>query len=372
MNDTSNTQWKDGTISNQVKTWSIERATSAITVSPSSITLNMSNKTGTSTVSNIQERNLSVSSSNTSVATASVSNGIVTISHVNQTSGSATITVTAEQSTNYKESSVSISVTASFVDTTLNNNDWSTIQSVAQAGNGSSYWSVGDRKAVSLSGTVNGARSLSSYTWYAYILGFNHNESKEGRAIHFQFGFTSLTGGTHTALVDSYGSPWSYSAGTREFCMNTTNTNSGGWASSNMRTSIIANFINCMPTALKNVLKAVTKYTDNTGNSSNVASNVTATSDKVFLLAEYEYFGSRSYANQYEYTDGKQAQYDYYKSGNSKIFYSDKSTSSAVYVWERSPYCNDSTSFCSVYNDGGATDDAANISCGFAPGFAVG
>ena len=84
-----------------------------------------------------------------------MSNGTVTISHVNQTSGSATITVTAEQSTNYEASSVSISVTASFVDTVLNNNSWDVIQSVAQAGTGSSYWNVGDRKEVSFRAESN-------------------------------------------------------------------------------------------------------------------------------------------------------------------------------------------------------------------------
>lgn len=45
--------------------------------------------------------------------------------------------------------------------------------------------------------------------------------------------------------------------------------------------------------------------------------NVTATTDYLFLLAEFEVFGSRSGANQYE--QNSQAQYDYYKAGNSRV-----------------------------------------------------
>ena len=154
--------------------------------------------------------------------------------------------------------------------------------------------------------------------------------------------------------------------------MNDTNTNEGGWNSSLMRTTTIPEFRNCLPSDLKSVLKAVTKYTDNTGNSSNVAANVTATQDEIFLLAEYEIFGSRTNANQYEYTDSKQVQYDFYKSGNSKVMYNDQTTGTAVIWWERSPYCNSATFFCLVSTDGSANGSAAYYSRGFAPGFCVG
>lgn len=254
-------------------------------------------------------------------------------------------------------------------DPVLNDNSWEDIQRAAQLGVASDTWNVGDRKEITLNGTCR-ARTFNNYKVYAYILGFNHNAALEGNnTITFQIGFDALSGGNHIALTDNYGSPWTYLQGVREFCMNTTNTNAGGWSSSFMRNTVIPAFINCLPSDLQSALKAVNKYTDNTGNSSNVQANVTATQDKVFLLAEYEIFGSRDYANQYE--QNSQAQYDYYKNGNSKIMYNDK-TSTAIPWWERSAFYNDSADFCDVRSNGNADLDGASSSYGFAPAFVVG
>lgn len=262
----------------------------------------------------------------------------------------------------------SYAVVVTPISTTLENNDWATIKRVAQEGKGSLYWNVGDRKAVALSGTV-GARSLSK-TLYAYIIGFDHNSEKEGTGITFQFGFTAASGGVHVAITDTYNS--TYSSGAREFCMNTSATNSGGWNSSRMRGTIIPAFINALPSALQNALKTVTKYSDNTGASSNVPANVTATSDKVFLLAEYELFGARTYANEYEHADGKQDQYSYYRVGNAKIMYNDQSTSSTVKCWTRSAVYNSSTQFAELNTSNAITYANGNYSQGFAPAFVVG
>ena len=148
--------------------------------------------------------------------------------------------------------------------------------------------------------------------------------------------------------------------------------NVGGWSSSKMRTVLIPQFKNALPAALRSVLKAVTKYTDNTGNSSNVAANVTTTSDEIFLLAEYEVFGARTYANQYEYTDGKQAQYSYYANGNDKIMKKHSDTNTAVIWWERSVAYDNAKAFCRVDRNGTASGNVSGFSRGFAPGFAVG
>lgn len=55
-------------------------------------------------------------------------------------------------------------------------------------------------------------------------------------------------------------------------------------------------------------MKSCTKYTDNKGGS-NTASNVSSTTDYLFLLSEYEVHGTRNYANSAE--QNSQAQYDY-------------------------------------------------------------
>ena len=74
-----------------------------------------------------------------------------------------------------------------------------------------------------------------------------------------------------------------------------------------------------LPADLRAVMQPMTKYPDNKGNSSNVAANVTKTIDYLPLLSEFEIFGARSYANQYE--KDYQAQYAYYSAGNSKVKY---------------------------------------------------
>ena len=212
---------------------------------------------------------------------------------------------TTSGSVNVVSGTTSYSLTLYFVSSTLNNNEWSVIKSVSDAGQGANYWSIGDRKAVTLNGTV-GKLSLSNVTTYAFIIGFNHNASVEGaNRIHFQLAKTALSGGTDVCFCDNqYGpdSGWS-SPGAGYFVMNASNTNSGGWKSSQMRTNICGTslssysgtIIAVIPAALRAVLKSVTKYTDNTANGGgSTASYVTATTDYFFLLSEFEVFGSIS------------------------------------------------------------------------------
>lgn len=284
---------------------------------------------------------------------------------------------TTSGSVNVVSSTTSYSLTLSFVSSTLNNNEWSVIKSVSDAGQGANYWSIGDRKAVTLNGTV-GKLSLSNVTTYAFIIGFNHNASVEGsNRIHFQLAKTALSGGTDVCLCDSsYNSTVST---TGYFSMNSSRTNSGGWASSQMRTNICGTslssysgtIIAVIPAALRAVLKSVTKYTDNTANGGgSTASYVTATTDYFFLLSEFEVFGSISYGNTNE--KNKQAQYAYYSAGNSKIKYKHDGTSTAAYWWLRSPFASNSIYFVFVNTDGTVNyGNGANRSLGFAPGFCV-
>lgn len=283
---------------------------------------------------------------------------------------------TTSGSVNVVSGTTSYSLTLSFVSSTLNNNEWSVIKSVSDAGQGANYWSIGDRKAVTLNGTV-GKLSLSNVTTYAFIIGFNHNASVEGsNRIHFQLAKTALSGGTDVCLCDS-----SYNSNvstTGYFSMNSSRTNSGGWASSQMRTNICGTslssysgtIIAVIPAALRAVLKSVTKYTDNTANGGgSTASYVTATTDYFFLLSEFEVFGSITYGNTNE--KNKQAQYAYYSAGNSKIKYKHDGTSTAAYWWLRSPFASYSYTFVIVVTGGTVDSYYAYLSLGFAPGFCV-
>ena len=282
---------------------------------------------------------------------------------------------TTSGSVNVVSGTTSYSLTLFFVSSTLNNNEWSVIKFVSDSGQGANYWSIGDRKEVTLNGTV-GHLSLSNYKTYAFIIGFNHNASVEGsNRIHFQLAKTALSGGKDVALCDSkYNSQVS---ATGYFSMNSSRTNSGGWASSQMRTNICGTslssysrtIIAVIPAALRAVLKSVTKYTDNTGGGSTAASAVTATTDYFFLLSEFEVFGSIKYANRNE--SSKQAQYAYYSAGNSKIKYKYNRTSTAVDWWLRSPFESTSGYFVLVSTKGTVSGNYAYYSHGFAPGFCV-
>ena len=282
---------------------------------------------------------------------------------------------TTSGSVNVVSGTTSYSITLYFVSSTLNNNEWSIIKSVSDAGQGANYWSIGDRKEVTLNGTV-GHLTLSNYKTYAFIIGFNHNASVEGaNRIHFQLAKTALSGGKDVALCDSKYNSIVYTTG--YFSMNSSDTNSGGWNSSQMRTKIcgtsLSNYsgtiIAVIPAALRAVLKSVTKYTDNTGGGSTAASAVTATTDYFFLLSEYEVFGSISQANSNE--KNKQAQYAYYSAGNSKIKYKHNGTSTATPWWLRSPSKVDPACFVSVRNNGTANSPDPRYSTSFTPGFCV-
>ena len=252
-------------------------------------------------------------------------------------------------------------------DRVLNNNSWATIKTVSDASKGANYWAIGDRKEVTLNGSVgygSTARTFSNQKYWVYIIGFDHNETKEGKGIAFQGFKTAPTGGVDIAVTDTnYGNSGS------GMVMNATSTNVGGWNGSWAHTTCMGQWKNCFPSDLQAVIRTTTLYTDNTGNKSTSASAVTSNSNEVYYLAEYEVFGSNKYANENE--PAQQAQYDYYKAGNSKKKYRSDNTSAAAIWWLRSPSRSASASFCYVYTDGSASYNDADYSIGSAPCFKV-
>ena len=357
--------WSDGSTSAKTVSWSIGKAAGSMTLSASSVTLNASNLTKTVTVSRPGDGTVTATSSNISVATVSVSGTTVTIKHVNQTTGTATITIKVAAGTNHTApANKTVAVTAQFMPTkkTLNDQTWAEIRQVSDAGKGAEYWKVGDCKGITINGTV-GTLAVNT-TLYSYILGFNHNSAKEGAGIQFGTFKSALNNGVDVCLID--GSYNGYKTdGTKLFNMNHWgNYNYGGWIASDLRydilgstnkapsgygaakttsavgydapantaTSPVANtLMAALPADLRAVMKPITKYTDAVGNASNVAANVKTSVDYLPLLAEFEIFGTRSYANQYE--QNSQLQYDYYKAGNSKVKYRHSATGSTAVWW---------------------------------------
>ena len=370
----SNYQWSGGGTAAKTVAWSIGKAAGSSSLNKSSMALSTAVMSGTISVTRAGNGAVSASSSNANVVTVSVSGTTVTVAA--KAKGTATITVKVAAGTNHTapaDKTCSVSVT--LPTTTLNDNTWATIKEVSDTGQGENYWSVGDTKRITINGMV-GNTTFSNLAIDAFIIGFNHNSSREGtNRIHFQIG---KIGGKDVCLCDSkYGSPHSSSG---YFNMNPNNSNSGGWSNSYMRKTLLGNsgtpssppansLLAALPSDLRAVMKPVTKYSDNTGGGSDNASYVTSTTDYLFNLAEFEYHGARTYANSAE--KNYQLQYAYYKAGNSKVKYKHGETGTAAIHWCRSVYSSYTNFFCRVGTNGSAYNSDANISWGEAPGFTV-
>ena len=287
--------------------------------------------------------------------------------------GNTTITVSYAEGGVTKTDTQAITVTA--ISNTLNSNSWATIKAVSDAGQGANYWDVGDTKQITINGQV-GNTNISNLAINVFIIGFNHNASREGsNRIHFKIG---KIGNTQVGLCDNQYS--NYQSGNGYFNMNPNNSNSGGWANCHMRKTILGSdasptsprantLLAALPADLRAVMKPITKYSDNTGGGNNTASYVTSTTDYLPLLSEFEYHGARTYANSAE--QNFQQQYAYYQAGNSKVHYKHNATGTAAYAWCRSVDATATSLFCRVYTGGGAYADGASGSWAVAPGFAA-
>ncbi|MGN0807144.1 MAG: DUF6273 domain-containing protein, partial [Candidatus Coproplasma sp.] len=224
-------------------------------------------------------------------------------------------------------------------DHVLENNDWETISKVARAGKAAQFWSIGDKKTI----------TLGSKTFHAQIIGFEHDNVTDAAT------YGKAKAGITFQLEELY----SNNAGNKTFSMNSSATSVGGWASSAMRTSTMATIKNSLPAELKSVVQAVNKVSC-VGNNS---SNVETVSDVCFLLSEIEIRGSRSYS-----APGEGSQYAYYAAGNSKIKYSG---TTATGWWTRSARSDDDTLFIYVKYNGAFDNIYANEYYGVAFAFCV-
>ena len=246
---------------------------------------------------------------------------------------------------------------------TLETYSWADISAISAAGTAANYFAVGDTKSVALNGTI-GTLAVND-TYYVYILGFDHNSDIEGKGI--TFGTFKLADGTDIALIDSnYRN--TTTDGTKYFNLHHWgSSNIGGWAGCDARydilgstdvapsgygghantygrtgndptatcaTNPVANtLMAALPADLRAVMKPKTIYSNNKGGGQHQESDVTASVDYLPLLAEYEIYGSRTYANQYE--PSKQARYAYYAAGNTALKYLPEKNNNCEW-WQRS------------------------------------
>lgn len=250
----------------------------------------------------------------------------------------------------------------------LNDTSWAAIKQVSDANMGANFWSVGDCKEVTMNGKVSDGLTLTNYSAWVFIIGFNHNSEREGNGIAFQ-GFKATKNGTPVCLVDNR---YNNACNAGYFTMSVTSPSgtptSVGWSQSNMRQNIMPLVKSAFPSDLKAVIKASTIYTDNSGQGQGSVTP-TATQDDVFLLAEYEIFGQRIMATTQEADYCKQ--YAYYTAGNSKVKYRHDAVGTATVWWERSPYSSYPGNYGIVTEQGTGSWVSSNYSRCVAPCFKV-
>lgn len=322
----SNYRWADGTTTAKSVSWSIGKAAGSLSISPTSMTLDTTTKSKTITVTRSGNGTISAVSSNTAAATVSVSGNTVTVT--GKANGSAKITISVAAGTNYTApASKTCAVTVSFLKDNFADNDWASIIAACHSGSVPSTWVVGNSKTMTINGT----------SYQIDIIGKNHDTYASG-------GKAPLTFQLHDCYADTK-------------AMNSSNTNSGGWKNSAMRTTHLPAILALMPTEVQNGIREASKKASEGG----ASSTIETVSDKLFLLSEVEIFGSTSYS-----AAGEGTQYDYYKAGNSKV---KKRNGSAAFWWERSPGASGSTDFCLVDSNGDASADYASYAIGVAFGF---
>ena len=216
------------------------------------------------------------------------------MSSVNDTTGSATITFSVAADTNYKApSNKTVAITASFKPTAsttatsgvtytdgLSGLDAETVSLFGEAISNNSaitnttstvYIDFGSvHRKIDIGDQVTLALNGTNYTFD--VIGFNHDTLTTAAA----YGANTATGkaGMTLQMHDLFATTYP---------MNSSNTNSGGWKSSAMRTSTMATMKGYLPDDWEAIIKPVNKASGTGGGSSSGTETV---SDSCFLLAK--------------------------------------------------------------------------------------
>lgn len=150
------------------------------------------------------------------------------------------------------------------------------------------------------------------------------------------------------------------------YYMNSNGYNTGGWNACQMRTVKMAQLFDLLPSDLAAVIETADIPTANNGTGT---VSVIDSEDKLFLLAEKEVFGTRTYSVAAE-ADAL-TQWAWYAAHNTKADRVKKRNGSASSWWLRSPNSGNSYNFCLVTSDGSANNNDANNSYGVSPAFVI-
>lgn len=257
---------------------------------------------------------------------------------------------------------VALTIPTSPVSTTLNDNTWDVIKTVADANQGENYWSIGDCKQVQVGGTI-GITQI-GFTTHAFIIGFNHDGIN---GIHFQLGKANPQNDYGMCLCSSSYNTSSTTKGEYNMINSYTNNYLDGWNDSQMLVNVLKGYLSALPEELRSVIQTVYHTEKVVGNLSGAAQwvEIDDIPSDLFLLSEKEVFGVSRYGQ-----PSRSTQYAYYSAGNSKIAHGfDGSSLGAVRWWLRTAV---SRTLCvCVDENGAAATKNAKWSYGVYPAFVV-
>lgn len=224
-----------------------------------------------------------------------------------------------------------------------NSSDAVIIAAVQDADNGlislSDYWAVGDERVVSLS-AMSATDVGESHSAQDVILVLTHIGGK-----------TLTTATTSGRTTCSFQVDMKHCLNEVGY-MNSTNTNVGGWNSSNRRAWCNSVFKNAIPSSLSSIFKQHKNLTS----AGNQSSTINTTDDWFALRSEVEVCGTTSHSY-----SGEGSQITYYQTSTNRI---KKVNNNAYNYWLRSPSPSSNAWFGFVLSDASVGDIIASYTYG--------
>lgn len=322
--------------------WTIQKAAGVLSVDPASVTLDADHTSVTATITKTFDGTIAVSSSDTTVATVTLSGNTVTINSVNDTTGSATVTISPSGGSNYTvPSDTTISVSAVFKAVAytspqtgvtytdgINYLSGDEMNEIAEAISNNSaitnttseVWIDKYNRHISIGdGTLYSIGS--EYSTRFEIMGFNHYTLSDSTA----YGNNTNTGKAGMLLQQSgcYKDAQEMMSRHPEI-----STQTYGWHNSDLRTWLNSTLYGMIESEIASVIKSVKILTAQSVKDA----TINETNDMLFAPAYVELFGT---AGNGMGGVNEGTRYAYYITNNDL---SKSASGGYVYWWMRSPY----------------------------------
>ena len=235
---------------------------------------------------------------------------------------------------------------------TFEEESWANIRKIVLTGNASRYWDIGDTKSIT---------SKSGKTYKIRLA-----DLQDGR---YEYSDGSGSSKAVFEFVECYNLN-----NTIGYRMNSTATNVGGWAASEMRSQTMPTLLADLP---DDMVAAMSQVKVLSGIGDKNKTDTSSSNNTLFIPATIELFDNKE--DSIGLAESPLGQFDYYKAnniGSARIKYvvgeTTMTPSHAKLYWNRSPYAYDSTAFCGVEQLGDWDLSDANYSnFAIAPIFAI-